>query len=132
MKKNVILLWLMSISSLAYSQVGISTFNPQGTFHVDGAKDNPATGVPSVAQQANDFIVTADGNVGIGINSPTNKLEVNSGITDVSGFRLSQVTSATPISAGATLGVDATGNIVTVSGTAFTPSFWSCSWATYH
>lgn len=55
---------------MIYSQVGINTANPQGIFHVDGAKDNMATGVPTAFQQSNDFTVTAAGNVGIGTTSP--------------------------------------------------------------
>jgi hypothetical protein len=82
MKKNLILLCLMIISALAYSQVGISTPNPQGVLHVDGAKDNPNTGSPNAAQQANDFIVTPSGNVGLGTTTPTVKLELNNGTTN--------------------------------------------------
>jgi hypothetical protein len=37
-------LLLMIVSGAIYSQVGINTSNPQGTFHVDGGKDNDATG----------------------------------------------------------------------------------------
>lgn len=84
MKKNFLILCLIAVSSLAYSQVGINTTNPQGSFHVDGAKDNPATGTPISAQQANDFTVTPIGNVGIGTTNPLAKLHVqgNAIITD--------------------------------------------------
>ena len=60
------------------AQIGINTTNPQGTFHIDGAKDNAATGVPTLAQQANDVAVTPSGNVGIGTVSPSVKLEITS------------------------------------------------------
>lgn len=78
MKQAHILLFLL-IGNLYFlqAQVGIQTSNPQGVFNIDAAKDNPATGVPSVAQQANDVAVTAAGNMGIGITAPTNKLHVN-------------------------------------------------------
>lgn len=58
--------------------VGINTSNPQGVFHVDGAKDNPATGAPTEAQQDNDFLVTSTGSTGIGTTTPhiSAKLEV--------------------------------------------------------
>ncbi|KAA2215695.1 hypothetical protein [Chryseobacterium sediminis] len=69
MKKNIILTALLS-SVLAFSQVGIDTTNPQAKFHVDGAKDNPVTGVPTTTQQLNDFTVTSDGLVGIGTTVP--------------------------------------------------------------
>lgn len=59
------------------SQIGISTSNPQGTFHVDGAKDNAATGTPTAAQQVNDFIVTSIGSVGIGTTTPDNSAKLD-------------------------------------------------------
>ncbi|WP_114819334.1 hypothetical protein [Chryseobacterium sp. KLBC 52] len=75
MKKNVTLAMIF-FSIIAFSQVGINTPNPQGTFHVDGAKDNPATGVPNDVQQANDFTVTSAGNVGIGNLTPLSNLHI--------------------------------------------------------
>ncbi|WP_284460120.1 hypothetical protein [Chryseobacterium sp.] len=69
MKKTLFLLTTI-ISGLAYSQVGINTANPQGSFHVDGLKDNNATGVPTAVQQSNDFTVTSSGSVGIGTTVP--------------------------------------------------------------
>lgn len=48
--------------------VGIGTENPLDVFYVDGSKDNTAT--PTVAQLANDFIITSSGSVGIGTADP--------------------------------------------------------------
>ncbi|MET3535209.1 hypothetical protein [Chryseobacterium limigenitum] len=76
MKKTFITLCLISVSSLAYSQVGINTPNPQGALHVDGAKDNPDTGAPTATQQANDFTVTSTGKVGIGNINPSSNLHI--------------------------------------------------------
>jgi hypothetical protein len=78
--KRIFLSFLLGIYSLSFGQVGINTPNPQGTFNVDGAKDNPATGIPSISQQDNDFVVTSTGSVGVGVTSPNNsaKLEVTS------------------------------------------------------
>ncbi|WP_426480522.1 hypothetical protein [Chryseobacterium sp. R2ACT005] len=76
MKKNILHLSMILLSSFAYSQVGINTANPQGIFNVDGAKDNPSTGAPSAAQQLNDFTVTSTGKVGIGKTNPTEALDV--------------------------------------------------------
>lgn len=76
MKKKILLICSLA-SSLAYSQVGVNTANPQAAFHVDGGKDNPTTGVPSAAQEVNDFVVTSTGAVGIGTIAPTNTLDVN-------------------------------------------------------
>lgn len=76
MKKQFITLLAMSLSGFMYSQVGINTPNPQGSFHIDGAKDNPETGIPSAAQQANDIILTPAGNIGIGTTTPINSFHV--------------------------------------------------------
>ncbi|MBB6329141.1 hypothetical protein HNP24_000091 [Chryseobacterium sediminis] len=78
MKKNILLIVLLS-SVLAFSQVGIDTQNPQAKFHVDGAKDNAVTGVPTAAQQANDVVITSAGNIGVGTVTPANKLTVTGG-----------------------------------------------------
>jgi len=75
-KPTYSLLVMLATSSFFYAQVGINTSNPQGPFHIDAGKDNPATGTPTAAQQANDFAVTATGNVGVGLITPTNKLHV--------------------------------------------------------
>lgn len=80
MKKTSILSTLL-ISSLTFSQVGVNTSNPQAALHVDGAKDNSATGIPTASQQANDFSVTNSGNVGIGTIVPSTKVHVNSAVS---------------------------------------------------
>lgn len=49
--------------------VAIGTSTPAHVFHVDGAKDNTSN-TPSDAEAANDFIVTANGSVGIGTATP--------------------------------------------------------------
>lgn len=76
--KKFIGLGVILISPIIYSQVGINTGNPKGIFHVDGAKDNPDTGTPSVTQTSNDFVVTKE-NVGIGTGTPNTSaiLELN-------------------------------------------------------
>ena len=69
-----------------------------------------------------------DGNVGIGTSSPTVKLEIKAGTsTNTSGLKFSNLNSSSPVSSGATLGVDASGNVVTVPGNAFIPSFGTSS-----
>lgn len=69
MKKLILLIAGISFVPV-YSQVGINTGNPTGIFHVDGAKDNAVTGIPTLTQQANDFVVTSNGSIGIGTVSP--------------------------------------------------------------
>lgn len=78
MKKSFYIIFII-LSKIFYSQVGINTPNPQGIFNVDGGKDNAATGLPTAAQQANDFVVTATGSVGIGTTVPN-----SSSILDIS------------------------------------------------
>jgi len=107
-KKNFTILALFSFVSV-FSQVGINTTNPQSTFHVDGAKDNASTGVPTVSQQANDFVVTSTGNAGIGTVSPTNKLEIVSGTAGTSGLKLTNLPAA------GYLGTDSSGNVINVN-----------------
>ncbi|UKB78325.1 hypothetical protein [Chryseobacterium sp. MEBOG07] len=90
MKKTIILLSIIS-HIIAYAQVGINTPNPQATLHVDGGKDNSTTDAPTVAQQANDFVVTATGRIGIGTTTPSQKLEIQTGgipASPVPGFKL--------------------------------------------
>ncbi|MGI9580222.1 hypothetical protein ACR1PO_03310 [Chryseobacterium sp. RRHN12] len=77
--KRTLLLLTLGWYGLFNAQVAINNTNPQGIFHVDGAKDNPATGAPTAGQQANDFVVKADGKVGIGTTSPSTKLDINNG-----------------------------------------------------
>jgi hypothetical protein len=77
MRKRILPLILLSLFSKVSSQVGINTSNPQGVFNVDGAKDNPSTGAPSVAQQANDLVVTSSGSVGIGTTAPNNSAKLD-------------------------------------------------------
>lgn len=69
--------------------------------------------------------VTNAGRVGIGTNNPGTSLEIASGVSNNSGLKFTNFNSATTTSAGATLGVDASGNVVTVQGSSFSPSFGS-------
>ncbi|MDQ1096527.1 MULTISPECIES: beta strand repeat-containing protein [Chryseobacterium] len=80
MKKKLLTL-AVAVPVTAFSQVGINTTNPQGTFHVDGGKNNPSSGTPSVIQQSDDVVVTAAGFVGIGTISPSARLDINNGTT---------------------------------------------------
>lgn len=77
MKK--IILGALLLSSFSFAQVGVNTSNPQSTFHIDGAKDNSATGTPTAAQQLNDFSVGLAGDVGVGTTTPTEKVDIAEG-----------------------------------------------------
>lgn len=81
MKTTLFTISALLFASLAHSQVGINTQNPRQMFHVDGQKDNPATGNPTTAQQSNDVVLTAAGRIGIGTTNPSTKLEINNGTT---------------------------------------------------
>jgi hypothetical protein len=67
------------------------------------------------------------GKVGIGTTNPGASLEVASGVSNNSGLKFTNINSTTPTSGGATLGVDASGNVVTVQGSSFSPSFSSAA-----
>ncbi len=111
--KNSYYLLLLALGPVSiFGQVGLNTENPQASFHVDGAGDNPGTGSPSVSQQLNDFVVTSQGNVGIGTASPTAKLEITSGIPDVSGLVFHNIDSSTdPDFNSVRIGIDSTGMV---------------------
>lgn len=77
--QKILLPIVLIISVNLSAQIGVQTSNPQGVFTIDGAKDNPTTGIPSLTQQANDINVTSTGSLGIGINTPAGKLHVDGG-----------------------------------------------------
>lgn len=59
--------------------------------------------------------ILSNGNVGIGTVTPNTRLEIASGTANVSGVKFTNLNSATPIGTGQSIGVDATGNIITVA-----------------
>ncbi|SEM81763.1 hypothetical protein SAMN05421856_1071, partial [Chryseobacterium taichungense] len=52
--------------------------------------------------------------VGIGTTSPSAKLEVNSGTANTSGLKFTNLNSSTAVGTGQALGVDSSGNVITV------------------
>ena len=84
-------------------------------------------------------IILADGNgnqrlyidnngyAGFGTTSPTTRVEVNSNVSNVSGLKLTQLSSfsITPPGNGKALTVDATGNVILVTSTGGASSDWS-------
>ncbi|MCZ4245928.1 hypothetical protein [Pedobacter punctiformis] len=95
--KGFLMLSLLLITSLSYAQTGINTRNPQGVLHVDGAKDNPATGVPGALQTANDFIITPAGWIGVGNIAPKVKFDLRGADNSALGLG---TTTMSAISAG--------------------------------
>ncbi|WP_336959075.1 hypothetical protein [Chryseobacterium contaminans] len=114
-KKLLIVVKVFAFSTLHFAQVGLNTSNPQTTFHIDGAKDNPTSGAPSVVQQANDFAVTNTAQVGIGTTTPTEKLDISSG-----NIRVRNINSNIGIGGTDRVVVaDATGVLKTIDFTAY-------------
>jgi len=83
---KIVFLGLFHFGVFSFSQVGINTQAPLGVFHVDAAKDNPLSGTPSSTQQSNDFIITSEGKVGVGIIDPSSKFEVDGSSTNKSSY----------------------------------------------
>jgi hypothetical protein len=75
-------------------------------------------GTGTYSETAGDPSITpiSGGKIGIGVVSPTNTLHIYSETEDTSGLRLERLTSASPTSTGQAIGVDASGNVVTVTG----------------
>lgn len=89
MKKKILLLAGVFSIGIMQAQVGINTDSPLRAFHIDGKNDNQA--IPTAPEVLNDFVVTSDGDVGIGTITPTVKLEIITGGTPtniIPGFRL--------------------------------------------
>ncbi len=77
--KHIVICILLLFKATMFGQaIGVNTKNALGIFHVDGKGDNNITSAPTQAQQANDFIITKEGNVGIGLINPLYKLHINS------------------------------------------------------
>ncbi|MBL1219952.1 hypothetical protein JET18_03830 [Chryseobacterium sp. L7] len=74
-----------------------------------------ATPLALKANGTEKLTMLSNGNVGIGTAAPNTKFEVASGTANVSGIRLTNLTSASPIGTGQSIGVDATGNIITIA-----------------
>ena len=105
MKKNILTIYLLSITVLLSAQVGINIKNPYGVFHID-PKNNTTS---STAGVDDDFIIDSDGNVGIGTATPTNKLTIQGSGTNT-GLHL-----PTGASSGKVLTSDVDGNAMWVS-----------------
>ncbi|MBB6330098.1 hypothetical protein HNP24_001048 [Chryseobacterium sediminis] len=82
--------------SPAIAQTGIGTSNPQGILHVDGARDNVATGIPTASQAANDVIINrTTGFLGLGVLQPKVKLDMRSaGLENALGLNTTTMSAA--------------------------------------
>ncbi|WP_428070499.1 hypothetical protein [Chryseobacterium gambrini] len=121
MKKcKFLLITILLFFQLCNSQVGINTSNPQKKFHVDGNRDNPATGIPNNIQTANDFTIDSNGNVGVGTITPLVKLDLRSAGSNNSLAIGNTTQTATQVSAGAVRYAPVNGGVIQYSdGTAW-------------
>jgi len=90
----------------------INTSGNSTKLSIGTTNDSP---VALKANGAERLTMINNGNVGIGTAAPNTRLEVSSGTANTSGVRLTNLTSASPIAAGQSIGVDASGNIITVA-----------------
>jgi hypothetical protein len=69
-----------------------------------------------IANAGNNLSISGTGNLGVGTTTPANKVEINSGSSNQSGLRLSNLTSSSPASTGdvTALGINSTGDIVSL------------------
>ncbi|KFF21991.1 hypothetical protein [Chryseobacterium sp. JM1] len=81
MRNKLFTAFFLSVCFATHAQIGINTQNPQGAFHIDGGKDNNANGLPTLAQQANDVVLTPGGNLGVGTTIPNSVLQVNGSLS---------------------------------------------------
>lgn len=89
--KKIYVMILGVFATLTFAQVGLNTPNPRGMFHLDGKKNNETSGPVSIANQADDVVMTADGYVGIGNNNPAASLDIKTPGTlaaPVSGIKI--------------------------------------------
>lgn len=71
MKKKILLLMGIFTIGIINAQIGINTQSPQGVFHIDG-KGN----TNGVNNTIDDFIIDANGNVGVGTSTPKAKMDI--------------------------------------------------------
>ncbi|SIP96602.1 hypothetical protein SAMN05880574_10336 [Chryseobacterium sp. RU37D] len=121
MNKSLQIIVLLFLSEFIYAQIGIYTSNPQGIFHIDGSKDNPKSGTPSVVQQSNDFAVAVNSgigqgtiSVGIGTVVPTERIDIVNG-----SIRIRDINNNIGLGSDKLLVADSNGVIKVAGGEAF-------------
>lgn len=91
MKSKLLLCATFMVNFSMSAQVGINTANPQAILHIDGAKNNETAGVVSPGNQVDDVVVTSNGFVGIGVNTPQRSLDIKTqgtSVTPISGLKI--------------------------------------------
>ncbi|WP_121966414.1 hypothetical protein [Myroides sp. N17-2] len=82
---RISLFFIVSFISISYGQVGINVPLPLQLFHVDAGKNNPIGTAPNIEQEKDDFVVTKEGNIGVGLFTPQSKLDVNGQVKIMDG-----------------------------------------------
>lgn len=83
--KKIILLGFIFYLVPTYSQIGINVPLPLQPLQIDGAKNNPLGTIPNVEEAKDDFVITKDGNVGLGVYDPKAKLDINGKLRVIDG-----------------------------------------------
>ncbi|WP_121965498.1 hypothetical protein [Myroides sp. N17-2] len=85
MKIKIITLLITLYSAFSMAQVGVNNKLPLHPFHVDGKGNNPSIVSPSSDETKDDFVITKEGNVGIGVLNPSVRFEVNGSVKITDG-----------------------------------------------
>lgn len=107
---------LSNTDYLAFRNQRWSTLGNAGTVQATnflGTTDN--IGLSFRTNNAIRATISSAGNFGIGTITPNAKLEVSSGVANTSGVRFTDLNSSSPTSVGQAIGINATGDIVTVA-----------------
>lgn len=78
----IIIAGMILNSTSLLAQVGINISNPQGIFHIDSQSNTISSNITD-----DDVIVTADGKVGIGTVTPSEKLDIHGNLRIVDGLQ---------------------------------------------
>lgn len=114
MKNNFSVLFMLLVS-ISYSQIGINTNQPLGIFHVDAGNNNTLS-PPTNTEQQDDFIINAEGKIGIGLISPITHIDVRSKNSSNSAIAIGYTNkTASEAGAGALRYNDISGGLLQVS-----------------
>lgn len=111
-------------SDFSVKKIAISTLSPNDWHILGNAGTDPATNFLGTTDNQDlsfrtynteRMRIASSGNIGIGTVAPASTLEINSTAANTSGLRLTNLTSASPASTGATIGVNAAGDVVVVN-----------------
>ncbi|MGL5274524.1 hypothetical protein SAMN04488018_11257 [Myroides marinus] len=83
--RGCVILCCFFYSLFSFGQVGINVPIPLEALHIDGSKNNPVGVKPSVDQAKDDFVITKEGNVGLGTFEPKAKLDIEGKMRIVDG-----------------------------------------------